>query len=679
MERKTSEEAVQKAFTFKAFGIGLILVILWAFFLNYVGMRMTDFAALGRLTNALGLSVLTIFLLRLLSSVLKEKGFGEGELILIYVMLMSSIVQMVGEMAVDIDVPLWGISTPLYGMLQSPYKDFILRCTPSFWFPDPSISEPMLLGNAPVPWGAWAIPLLFWLVYQISFIIPYLCLGLILSKHIVETERLPFPLTGAIFEVIKEPKKRLSEVTKARIIGIGLILGFLVQSTYGLLQAIVPAIPKWPEIGYGIHGVDIGPIIGSTYALNQCLVIPLRDILFTVALLFLVPSKILLTALLVCPVAWNILVATETSMGLYTNYPAKYGEYGLVTIWLPLFGDWDTGMGTQIYLLQIGVVFGVTLSFLALSYKALGSSLKAAFSGKRSGYFLDTLLWIGFIGGLLFHFSLQSISGVPLSGIIVIFLMSLAVLYAMMRMRGESILTDATFDQWPRHGLIFEALGGDPTLGTKELYTSVMLAHAESVFVSSAAVSWMMLEGFRLCEMTKPKTSWRGIALAGFISVIIALIISWLLYIWGAYTYGFEVGWPAGGWSALKEDADGYFWLVSEESRGTGWLWGSNTRIWPDFVAGFIVAIVVTALSFRFAWFPLHPIGLILGFGRGGFMWAASLWFQGLLALIIRTLVLRVGGPRFYEEKGLPFVMGIIIGTALANFLYGLTAVAGAL
>lgn len=143
-----------------------------------------------------------------------------------------------------------------------------------------------------------------------------------------------------------------------------------------------------------------------------------------------------------------------------------------------------------------------------------------------------------------------------------------------------------------------------------------------------------------------------------------------MLYIWGAYTYGFHVSWPAGGWVAVAEDADSYFWLISEESRGTGWLWASNPRIWPDFTVGFIVAVVITALSFLHVWFPLHPVGLVLGFG-------ATLWFQGLIALIIRTLVLRVGGSKLYEEKGVPFATEIIVGTALANFLLGLAAIAG--
>lgn len=675
MGERQSEVAAQKAFTPRAFTIGLILVILWSFFINYAGMRLTNFAVLGRLTNILASSVITVLFLRLLSSMLKGRGFREGELILIYVMLMSSLFQMIGGFTGDI--PLWGISTPLYGMIESPYSDLITSWTPSFWFPEPSITEPMLLGSAPVRWDSWLTPLAFWLSYQISFITTFLSLGLILSNHIIETERLPFPFASVMYQIVKEPEKRISETINVRLVGTAVIIGFLIQSTYGLLQAIIPAIPMWPDLGYGMLGIDLGPIIGPNYALNQCLVIPTRDIAFLVALMFLIPSKILITALLVCPVTWNILMVIQTQMGLLTNYPAKYGEYGLMVLWLAIFGDWETGKAIQMYLLQMGVVSGVAISFLVLSYKAFAKSLRAAISGEKYGRFPNRLLWIGLIGSLLVHFALQSVSGAPISAIIALFLMSLVVMYMMMRMRGECILTECSFDNWPRHGLIFEALGGDPALGTKELYTSVMLTHAENMFFTAGAVSWMMLEGFRLCEMTKPKTSWRGLALAGLISVIVALIISWLLYIWGAYTYGFHAGWPTGGWVAVAEDADGYFWLISEESRGTGWLWASNPRIWPDFTVGFIIAVVITALSFLYAWFPLHPIGLVLGFGAMGYLWGATLWFQGLLALIIRTLVLRIGGSKLYEEKGVPLATGIIVGTALANFLLGLATIAG--
>jgi len=673
MGETASKEVKQTAFTPRAFVIGLILVVLWSFFINYAGMSLQSFAVLGRLTNILATSILTVVVLRWLSSFLKERGLGEGELILIYVMLMSSLFQMIAGFTGDI--PLWGISTPLYGMIESWTSYHVIPNTPSFWFPDPSITTPMLQGGVAVPWGAWVTPLMFWLSYQISFVVAYLCLGLILSSHIIETERLPFPFTSVMHQIIKEPKKGFGESINLRLTTIAVVVGFLIQSTYGLVQTVIPSLPVWPDLGYGMLGFDLGPLVGPQFALNQCLVVPVRDIAFTVALMFLVPSKILLTALLVSPVAWNIIMIVQTQMGLLTNYPALYGEYGLMVLWLAIFGDWETGKAVQMYLIQMGAVTGVALSFLALSYKVFGKSLRAAISGKRSGPFQDSLLWVGFIGGLLVHFALQAASSVPISAILVIFLMSLVVMYMMMRMRGEAIFTETSFDNWPRHGLVFLSLGGDPALGTKELYTSVMMTHAENMFFTAGASSWMVLEGFRLCEMTK--TRWNGIAFSALVSVVVALVISWFLYIWGSYTHGFEVGWPAGGWVAIAEDADGYFWLAMEDSLGTGWLWASNPRIWPDFTVGFIIAIAITALSFTYAWFPLDPVGLVLGFGAMGYLWGATLWFPGLLGLIIRTLVLRTGGSKLYEEKGIPVATGIIIGTAIANFLFGLVTIAG--
>ena len=673
MEESASEEVRQSAFTPRAFVIGLILVAAWSFFINYAGMSLQSFAVLGRLTNILATSILTIVVLRWLSSLLKERGFGEGELILIYVMLMSSLFQMIAGFAGDI--PLWGISTPLYGMIESWASYHVVPNTPSFWFPDASVTEPMLLGGAAVPWGAWATPLVFWLSYQMSFVVAYLCLGLILSGQIIETERLPFPFASTVHQIIKEPRKGYGEVINSRLVITAVVVGFVIQATYGLVQVAIPSLPVWPDLGYGMLGFDLGPLVGPQYALNQCLVVPVGDIAFTVALMFLVPSKILLTALLVSPVAWNIIMIVQTQMGLLSNYPALYGDYGLMVLWLAIFGDWDTGTAVQMYLVQMGVVTGVALSFLALSYKAFGRSLRGAISGKRSGRFPDNLLWIGFIGGLLLHFGLQLASSVPITAMLVIFLMSLVVMYMMTRMRGEAIFTETSFDNWPRHGLVFMSLGGDPALGTTGLYTSVMLTHAENMFFTAGASSWMVLEGFRLCEMTK--TKWRGIAFSALVSVFVALVISWFLYVWGAYTHGFHVGWPAGGWTAVAEDADSYFWLTTEDSLGVPWLWGDNPRIWPDFTVGFIIAIVITALSFTYAWFPLHPVGLVLGFGAMGYLWGATLWFQGLLGLIARTLVLRTGGSELYERKGVPVATGIIIGTAVANFLYGLATIAG--
>ena len=87
----------------------------------------------------------------------------------------------------------------------------------------------------------------------------------------------------------------------------------------------------------------------------------------------------------------------------------------------------------------------------------------------------------------------------------------------------------------------------------------------------------------------------------------------------------------------------------------------------PAAIAGAITCAVVAFLHFRFVWFPLEPVGLVLGAARQ-FTYLGYA-FNFFVAWVIKGLVLKIGGAKAYEDYVLPFVAGFLIGYGFTIFI----------
>ena len=75
------------------------------------------------------------------------------------------------------------------------------------------------------------------------------------------------------------------------------------------------------------------------------------------------------------------------------------------------------------------------------------------------------------------------------------------------------------------------------------------------------------------------------------------------------------------------------------------------------FVAGAVLAAGMTVLRARYAWFPLHPLGLALCAS-----WSMKVfWFGFFVAWLLRTLVVRYGGIGAFRRFS-PLMLGLIVG-----------------
>jgi hypothetical protein len=96
-----------------------------------------------------------------------------------------------------------------------------------------------------------------------------------------------------------------------------------------------------------------------------------------------------------------------------------------------------------------------------------------------------------------------------------------------------------------------------------------------------------------------------------------------------------------------------------QATRPTGEMYASYGAV------GFVITVLLAFLHARFIWFPFEPIGFVIAtsfIGQWGGVWSAF-----LVAWIVKTIVLRVGGSSLYEKYALPIVGGFITGDVLAS------------
>jgi hypothetical protein len=128
------------------------------------------------------------------------------------------------------------------------------------------------------------------------------------------------------------------------------------------------------------------------------------------------------------------------------------------------------------------------------------------------------------------------------------------------------------------------------------------------------------------------------------------------------------------GWSRLN-----YGNIPSDlESHALGNFWNrpSNapiSELGTHITIGFVFMVIARWAYSRFLWVP-DPITAIVAWS-----WVISLhgtWIVCLVAYVVKSIVLKVGGSKLYEQWVVPFVGGFILGDALEVLLAAITSYA---
>jgi len=140
------------------------------------------------------------------------------------------------------------------------------------------------------------------------------------------------------------------------------------------------------------------------------------------------------------------------------------------------------------------------------------------------------------------------------------------------------------------------------------------------------------------------------------IAIMLALFIAVFVSIWFIIRSGYQTG--AYNWNTwiFQYGAYGPYDIMVKKFRdsnfdGTNW----GLMLWMLFGAVFYV--IINMLRYRFAWWPIHPVGMTVN-ATFGVMWNA---FSVFLGWACKAIILKIGGAPLYR-KCRPFFIGLIIG-----------------
>jgi len=244
---------VGRALTLRSLIVGLAVVVGLSLAAPYVALMMrSQLLATNYYPVGLGASFLAVVLLLnvALKSIRRAWALREGELAIVFVMA-----------AVAITMPTHGTAGYLLSYICAPHY---LASPENRWaeFFFPYLRPWAIVEGGPplrwffeglphgesIPWGAWLVPLAWWLAFVGAGLFACLCLVAILRRQWMEHERLAYPLAEMTSELVRgaEDKSRLPRFARSRLFWVGFVLPF-VPLTWNIVSYFWPTLPRFPR------------------------------------------------------------------------------------------------------------------------------------------------------------------------------------------------------------------------------------------------------------------------------------------------------------------------------------------------------------------------------------------------------------------------------------------------
>lgn len=561
----------------------------------------------------------------LLGLVHRRWAFSREELITLFIM-----------MAVATAIPTRGFTGMLLPMITgafyyaTPENNWAQEIQPYLpdWIvlKDPQVIKDFYEGfthKAGVPWAVWAGPLFWWLVFIGAFYLVVICIMVLLRRQWVEHERLVFPVAQVPLAMIQDEDKPsvLKPLFKNPLMWVGFALPFIVNSV-NALHHYYHFIPTFGS----------GTVI-SLFRRTISLRIRLNWLMFGFA--YFINSTI--------------------SFSLWFFYLLRLvqeGTFSILGIGNPEeLGPWtDSGEVRSILGHQMmGSIIVLVLFGMWMGRRHLVHVFRSAFRNDSSVVDSDEILSyraavLGISGGLTTMGLWLWRAGIPAWVIPLLFFGAFTIFIGLARTVAEAGMATVTPAMVPA-GFIVSGVGSS-ALGQTGMITlgfSFVWAGDLLVFMMAPVANAMRMSGE--IRGRRRRLFW-GMIAAIAISLVASLGCTLIL----AYKYGAL---------NLHRQYFGTFaqypfsFAVSKITSPTGpnvvgWLWTA--------FGGLIMALLMIA-QHRFLWWPLHPLGFVVGAG-----WTMNnIWLSVFLAWLIKVIVLKYGGPKLYRSTR-PFFLGVILG-----------------
>jgi hypothetical protein len=527
----------------------------------------------------------------------------------------------------------------------------------------------IISGAATIPWIEWLPFIGFWSLLNILFAFYFMSVASIFRRQWIGLERVPFPHTMPAHELIRSMEGQTTQSGGYRKLIVkpfylGIIVGLLAQ----LPISLTGMFPWFPDIygwrtntcATGAWYVPAGsPLAGiaGLAALNK------HPMLW--ALSYYVPLNIL-QSFLIFWIVNLVTVQVTYAMGYYTGLVDKSG---CGRDWCspspqrdpPLRLTSVTNVGGNVALALFYLI--ITRKYIMETFRAaLGRgelrklegeepmTYRLAYATVGVSFILLTLLFmlcgIGPLAAML----------IPISALIFWFAQARLVGLAGVPTRGNQ------FGSFFHRVLLWPDI---PNPMTRDCALATHFARNWGADTPSDGWPglWTGFMSYRMASLTG--TSNRSVLKVLLTSTIIAATMTQIGFLWVGYTFGVSKLPAISGYTGF----DIYGACYTPESVNRYPSLGNPVEWLPHVLLGMVIVGLLSLMHAKYVTFPLEPIGFIMAFSSDGFVWGMALPF--FIAWVAKTVTLRVGGSKVYEEYGVPAAGGVIVGSMTVSLVGG--------
>lgn len=509
-----------------------------------------------------------------------------------------------------------------------------------------------------IPYAAWVRPAIAWGIFFFALYGALLCLTAIVRRQWFENERLPFPLAQIELALVERPApgKMLNSILGRQSFWIAFGAVFLLQIWRGLAEyqpKYFPDIPvkydlikllsnpPWSYLDLGIRSAQVYfTVVGVTYFLPGAMAFSL----------------------------WFIAIA----LGIARMIVGSIG--GDPT--LPALGD---------------ETFGGTLAF-ALAVIWVGRRhwwlvMRQAFRGERAGeprgrYLSYPVAFWVLVGCAAVMVAWLAAAGCTLVGAVAVVLLLLLGFMVITRFVAEAgLVHGACSISIVRPFDMIAGWGWGQPVPVQTYYLASMLQttfydYREVVPVYASHGMWVTdRAAFGGADVLRDSRGERATGRKFMAALLLALVVgygvSFFSTLWTEYHYAVTqdviAEAPINSWG----ESNVKYQLMDSSVRYHEKDYSRPYNAPAHFAGGFVFAAALGFLRWRFAWWPLHPIGFLI---LGSYA-SAVLWFSTLIGWLLKVVILRFGGAKRYTNAK-PFFVGMIVGeTAAAGVWVGVGVV----
>jgi hypothetical protein len=610
--------------TLRAFIIGLAWVIVQTMITPYNTFYIQGSKLAGNHFPA-GAMIVLLFMTFVVNTTLRKikPGWqlGPGELLVVWIMVV-----------VASGMPAMGFGQFLYPCLVAPiyfaspendWENILHQYIPRWLIVWDKIAvddfyEGSSFGGS-VPWLAWLKPLAVWTIFALLIFFVMICLAVILRKQWMDRERFTFPLVQIPVEVVGTQGASPIAFFRNRLVLLGASIPFALHLINGL-HRYFPTVPRIPTVFNVYQAFTEKPWVTLRW--------------WPAVRIVIYPSVIAITYLL----------TLEVSLSLWLFFLLFKVQYIIMNA---------LGLRISPWVSASRQVMGGALVFTVVVFWSSRAHLKDIFrkTFTRGSNVDDSqeplpypVALLGSVGGIMLLVMLCNIAGitvwVAIGVMAAIFVLTIVLTW--MVVNGGLLLVQAPL--FPSEYL--EVPLGTLCIGAQ----SLTILSFQRAFLRDWGELLMpsIMHGFKIPDYIR--LNQRKLLAVMTISIVVAIGVTHyaslsLIYSKGALSMQH--------WTYVQAPT-GYFQRMANRIQ-----WPSETN-WPQvysMIGGAVVTFLLLFMRRRFLWWPLHPIGYLLGATYPPY----QLWFSIFFGWLIKYLVLKFGDIKRYRAMR-PFFMGAVVG-----------------